>query len=98
MASAAEVTDNSADIKRHAAVSDNQLVARVFKEKPGGGTTGAGHPCAAGIEGTDTPGDSIGSDMSMAAYYYICAATSEQLLQFLVSDARFDARTVIGSG
>ncbi len=98
MASATKIADNSRNVKRHPTVRHHQIIAVVFKEQPTRHTAGTGEPQTAGIEGTDTADEAIGSEMSMAADYDLGVRSGEQRPELLISDTRFDPWAVIGSG
>ena len=98
MASAAKVADNGISVKRRAAVGNGHGIAVVFKEKPAGSAAGAGLSDAAGVEGTDAVDETIGGQMSVATDDDIGAASGQQRPEFVIGDAGFDPRAVVGSG
>jgi hypothetical protein len=93
---ASKVADNGINVKRHAALGDDQAVAAVFKEKPACGGTGAGHARAARIEGADTADEPIGGVVGVAADDHVGAASGQHRSELLIGDAWVDPRPVVG--
>ena len=98
MAPPPKIADNSIDVERRAAAGGRQGTIFILEEQPAGRSRRSRHSRAARIQRPNPVNETIGGDVSMAADNDIGIASSEQLAQLLIADARFDPWTVVGPG